>query len=182
MHTNMMIRVSAVICAITLTFHPAALAGGGKGNSKSGKPAFAKISEPAKAKPAPDKSIASVKKGGSAEIKVVISSNERDVIHNYVTACLTPAKPGKKAKGLPPGLAKKVARGGSLPPGWQKKFIVGEIIPPDVFKVCVPLPREVRAKLPPQPSGTVLVAIDGKVARVHKDSHKIIDVFEPPLP
>ncbi|MBW1911075.1 MAG: hypothetical protein JRJ11_16315, partial [Deltaproteobacteria bacterium] len=30
-------------------------------------------------------------------------------------------KKAKKKKALPPGLKKKVARGGELPPGWQKK-------------------------------------------------------------
>ena len=65
-------------------------------------------------------------------VRVVISPSEREVIRNYVTERTTPAKPGKKAKGLPPGLAKKLERGGQLPPGWEKKCVVGQIMPPEV--------------------------------------------------
>lgn len=93
-----------------------------------------------------------------------------------------PAKPGKKPKGLPPGLAKKVERGGKLPPSWEKKCIQGEIMPPEVFKACKPLPKEVIVKLPPPPPGTILVAIEGKVARLMKATHEILDVFDLPLP
>ena len=34
----------------------------------------------------------------------------------------------KKQKSLPPGLQKKLARGGELPPGWQKKVARGEVL------------------------------------------------------
>jgi hypothetical protein len=40
-------------------------------------------------------------------------------------------------RNLPPGLQKKVARGGSLPPGWQKKM---QPFPPSVDRVLMPLP------------------------------------------
>ena len=40
-------------------------------------------------------------------------------------------------KHLPPGLQKKVARGGSLPPGWQKKM---QPFPPNVDRALLPLP------------------------------------------
>ena len=40
-------------------------------------------------------------------------------------------------KHLPPGLQKKVARGGSLPPGWQKKM---QPFPADIDRVLMPLP------------------------------------------
>lgn len=42
-------------------------------------------------------------------------------------------------RNLPPGLAKKVARGGSLPPGWQKKW--------------QPFPVVLERRLPPLPAG-----------------------------
>lgn len=40
-------------------------------------------------------------------------------------------------RNLPPGLQKKVARGGQLPPGWQKKM---QPFPPSVDRVLLPLP------------------------------------------
>ena len=40
-------------------------------------------------------------------------------------------------RNLPPGLQKKVARGGQLPPGWQKKM---QPFPANVDRVLLPLP------------------------------------------
>lgn len=79
---------------------------------------------------------------------------------------------------LPPGLSKKVARGGSLPPGWQKKCERGQMIPTEIFEHCRPLPPEVVAKLPPGPPGTVIVTIEGKVARILKATREVLDVFD----
>lgn len=111
-------------------------------------------------------------------VKVVITEQEREVIQNYVKSVSVPAKPGKKAKGLPPGLAKKVARGGELPPGWEKKSVPGTIMPAEVYKVCHPLPKEVVVKLPVPPAGTILVTVDGKVVRLVKATLEILDVFD----
>jgi hypothetical protein len=44
-------------------------------------------------------------------------------------------------RNLPPGLQKKVARGGQLPPGWQKKF---EAFPAGVERQLQPLPQGYR--------------------------------------
>ena len=38
---------------------------------------------------------------------------------------------GNRFKNLPPGLQKKLARGGSLPPGWEKKI---EALPPGLLR------------------------------------------------
>jgi hypothetical protein len=43
----------------------------------------------------------------------------------------------QQSSSLPPGLQKKVARGGQLPPGWQKKM---QPFPPSVDRVLLPLP------------------------------------------
>jgi hypothetical protein len=108
-------------------------------------------------------------------VNVRIGDPEREVIRTYV-ASQNP--PSKKGKALPPGLAKKVARGGSLPPGWQKKCVRGEIMPPEVYRQCHPLPQEVVVKLPPPPPGTILVTVHGKIVRLIKASHEILDVFD----
>lgn len=109
-------------------------------------------------------------------VNVQIGPQERQVIQNYVAEYKS--KPGKKDKDLPPGLAKKVARGGKLPPGWQKKCVRGEIMPEPVFKKCQPLPREIVVKLPPPPVGTILVTIEGKIVRLAKATREILDVLD----
>jgi hypothetical protein len=110
-------------------------------------------------------------KAPSASVSISFGGSERDVIRGYVVTC-------DKGKGLPPGLAKKVARGGSLPPGWEKKCVSGQIMAPDIFALCHPLPPEITIKLPPPPHGTLIVAVHGKVFRLAKATHEILDVFD----
>ena len=66
-------------------------------------------------------------------------------------------------KSLPPGLAKKLARGGSLPPGWQKKI--------------QPVPVVIERRLAPLPDGYRRGIYDG--AYVVYDSRRgvIVDLF-----
>jgi hypothetical protein len=114
-------------------------------------------------------------------VDVTITTHERQVIQGYVAANLIAEKhpgKGKKPKNLPPGLQKKLDRGGSLPPGWERKFLKGQILPLDVYEQCHPLPNEVMVKLPPQPPGTVIVTIGGKVGRILAATREILDVFE----
>ena len=114
-------------------------------------------------------------------VDVSITVPERQVIQGYVAGHVIEEKHprgGKKPKGLPPGLQKKLERGGSLPPGWENKFRKGEIVPVEVYEQCHPLPNEVMVKLPPQPPGTVIVTIGGKVGRILAATREILDVFE----
>jgi hypothetical protein len=65
-----------------------------------------------------------------ANVHVVFTSSEVTILRNHYAP---------QYRNLPPGLQKKVARGGQLPPGWQKKFepfpVVVEhrlpVLPPD---------------------------------------------------
>ena len=84
----------------------------------------------------------------------------------------------KKHKSLPPGLAKKVARGGDLPPGWQKKIAKGEVLDVEVYRNAVPVSKEVRLKYPASKTGTKLLKIENKIIRVMDATRTIIDVFE----
>lgn len=114
-------------------------------------------------------------------VDVSITVHERQVIQGYVAGHVIEEKhphKGKKPKGLPPGLQKKLDRGGSLPPGWENKFRKGDIVPVEVYEQCHPLPNEVMVKLPPQPPGTVIVTIGGKVGRILAATREILDVFE----
>lgn len=65
-------------------------------------------------------------------------------------------------RSLPPGLRKKVARGGQLPPGWQKKI--------------EPFPFEIERHLAPMPSDCGRGVIDGHAVIYRTGSQRIIDV------
>jgi hypothetical protein len=63
---------------------------------------------------------------------------------------------------LPPGLQKKVARGGPLPPGWRKKF--------------EPFPASLERRLPPLPAGYGRGVIDGHAVIYNSRTSVIVDV------
>jgi hypothetical protein len=114
-------------------------------------------------------------------IDVEISREERQIIRHYFIEHerVGPGKPYKvKKKSLPPGLAKKVARGGTLPPGWQRKVARGEVMTEEIYVHAEPLPREILIKLPPPPKDTVLVKVEGRVVRLLQATRTILDVFD----
>ena len=63
---------------------------------------------------------------------------------------------------LPPGLQKKVARGGELPPGWRKKF--------------EPFPADVDRRLAPLPAGYGRGVIDAHAVIYNSRTNVIVDV------
>ncbi len=68
---------------------------------------------------------------------------------------------GKKAKGLPPGIAKNLARGKPLPPGIAKQY----------------LPEGLIRLLPPPPRGYERIIVDGKVLLVEIATRVIHDIL-----
>lgn len=104
------------------------------------------------------------------------SDEERHAISFYVEHY--GRQEGKHSRSLPPGLAKKVARGGQLPPGWQQQCQPGQTMPPEVYQEARPLPRELQVSLPVPPVGTVTVAVGGKVVRLIEATREILDVFD----
>ena len=84
---------------------------------------------------------------------------------------------GGKAKPLPPGLQKKLARGGELPPGWQKKLARGEVVDGQVWSQSRRLPPELLGRLGAMPPDTEIRYIEDKVYRVIRDSREIIDIL-----
>lgn len=147
-------------------------------------PAMAKDKPPKSPKGAPGRSWESSNRDRRAEPREssrpdrhgAFSDEERRVILGYAEQYQ--AMPGRHERPLPPGLAKKVARGGKLPPGWQKRFVPGQVVPVEVYEECRPLPRELVVKLPPPPDLTVTVAIDGRVLRLLRATREILDVFD----
>jgi len=106
-----------------------------------------------------------------------ITTEEQDVLRQQSGVILAPPSAGQTAN-LPPGLAKNVARGKPLPPGWQNKLARGQAMPQDVYEHAQLLPVAVLKNLPPQPPGTILVKVEGKVVRLAEATRTVLDVFD----
>lgn len=112
-------------------------------------------------------------------LKIQLSIPEKGILlrHADQIIALPPAPPPTDQR-LPPGLAKNVARGKRLPPGWQKKLARGRTFPGNLYQQAIPLPPYILYELPPQPEGTILVTIGGKVVRLLEATKTIADVFD----
>lgn len=86
-------------------------------------------------------------------VHIVFASSEVTVLRKHYAP---------RYRNLPPGLQKKVARGGQLPPGWQKKF--------------EPFPVELERRLPPLQDGYRRGVIDGHAVIYNSRTNVIIDV------
>lgn len=74
------------------------------------------------------------------------------------------------AKPLPPGLQKKVAKGGALPPGWQKKVQAGEVLDPQVYDHGEVISHDDK--------GNVTIRVEDEIIKVVKDTREIIDILK----
>jgi hypothetical protein len=83
----------------------------------------------------------------------------------------------KKKKSLPPGLRKKLERGGELPPGWQKKVARGEVLDADLYRQSRSLPDDLLDRLTDLPDGTEVRLLDDRAVRVIDDTRLILDVL-----
>jgi hypothetical protein len=112
--------------------------------------------------PGKEKKHAGVKKAGAieteqddgADVAVHLAFGTRDI--ELVRSHYAP-----RFRNLPPGLQKKVARGGSLPPGWQKKM--------------EPFPVALERRLPSLPAGYSRGVLDAH-AVIYNPRGMIIDV------
>jgi hypothetical protein len=91
---------------------------------------------------------------------IVFTATERQTIRNYFAA-----GNAERAKPLPPGIAKKVARGGTLPPGIAKRY----------------LPADLDTRLPPCASGTERLILGNDVLLVEISTGAIIDMIKQAL-
>lgn len=85
-------------------------------------------------------------------------------------------KPKKKKK-LPPGLKKKLERGGELPPGWQKKVVRGEVLDADLYGRSSSLPKDLLRRLSTK-EGTELRLLDDRVVRIMDGTRAIMDILQ----
>ena len=89
----------------------------------------------------------------SVAVHVAFGAGDDVVLRNHY---------GPKYRNLPPGLQKKLARGGQLPPGWQKKF--------------APFPVAVERQLHPLPHEYRRGVIDGHAVIYNARTNVIVDV------
>ena len=83
-----------------------------------------------------------------------------------------------KKKKLPPGLQKKLERGGELPPGWQTKVNRGEVLDAELLRHAQPLPDELRNSLPILQDGTEMRRIGDKIVRIMEGNGTVLDVID----
>jgi len=102
------------------------------------------------------------------------SDKERAILEDWQRGETGWKKSGKK---LPPGLQKKVARGGELPPGWKKKLAIGEKLPEEYESEIESLPEEILARLPKTSAGTEILQIGDEIIRVVENTREIIDIL-----
>ena len=95
-------------------------------------------------------------------VSVLITATERTIILGYLDqhrstlpVSLATAQP------LPPGIAKKVARGGSLPPGIAKRY----------------LPNDLLVQLPPRP-GYQWVVVGTDVLLIAVATGLVVDILD----
>ena len=87
------------------------------------------------------------------QVHLVFGSDDRVVIRDHYAP---------QYRNLPPGLQKKVARGGELPPGWKKKL--------------QPFPVALERRLPVLPRDYRRGVIDGHAVLYNTRSNVIVDV------
>jgi hypothetical protein len=99
----------------------------------------------------------------SADVSVAFTKDEIAVINDYYARYPMDAGAGqhKKNKGLPPGIAKNLARGKPLPPGIAKQQ----------------LPHDLILQLPQVHTGYERVVVDGRVLLVDIATQVIHDVL-----
>ena len=88
------------------------------------------------------------------------SSNEKNIINEYY-------------KNLPPGLQKKMKKGGRLPSGWSKKVLVGEPIPKEYIKIATPVSKDLRLKLKLE-TNTKLLHIANRLVKVEIGTNRLL--------
>jgi len=129
---------TAILCILSLSLAGLTLAGQGKGKGKD------KHGQESAATSSP-----------AVVVDVRFGSSDIRIISNYY---------GSRQQQLPPGLQKKVQRGGTLPPGWQKKVQA--------------FPEDLERQLPRVPAGCRRV-VSGPVAMLIQDATNVVlDIIE----
>ena len=97
--------------------------------------------------------VASRTSAPAVSVSIVFAPQELAVIRTHYAS---------RYRNLPPGLQKKLARGGTLPPGWQKKM--------------EPFPAALERDLIILPGGHRRGVIEGHAVIYHPITHAILDI------
>ena len=104
---------------------------------------------------------------GSVSVEFHFGDSDRRTVREYYQS---PAR-GKKC---PPGLAKK--NNGCMPPGQAKKWARGRSLPHDL--VVYDLPSDLRYRLPPPPAGHRYVQLGADVLMIAIGTSMVVDAIE----
>jgi hypothetical protein len=107
--------------------------------------------------------LSSVSAAAEFGVDIRFSTDEVRLIRAYYEQHHGSSKPGKKKgrRGLPPGIARNLARGKPLPPGIAKQVLPGDLI----------------GRLPPVHGGYERIIVDGKVLLVEIATQVVRDVL-----
>ncbi len=108
--------------------------------------------------------------------EVLFGDRDRRILDDYLRA--EPYETSqRKHKKLPPGLRKKLDRGGQLPPGWQKKMTRWEVMDEDVYRHSTRLPEHIARQLSGSPAGTSIRRVEDRIVRIMDATHTIVDIL-----
>ncbi|MBP0047967.1 hypothetical protein H9C73_04415 [Marinobacterium sp. AK62] len=109
-----------------------------------------------------------------------LSERERERLRNWVLDEQYGASDYAKGrtKELPPGLRKKLERGGSLPPGWQMKVQRGEVLDTELYRNAERLPRDYLERLGRRSEAAELIVLGDRIVRVAEGRGTVLDVIE----
>lgn len=132
-------------------------------------------SEDKKVDPAEEEARAAKAKKSPPKRSAGFSEEEREILESWRNGN---AQWKQSSKPLPPGLKKKMERGGELPPGWKKKLEIGAVVDPEVYARAESLPEEIRRRLPNGETGTETIKVGDEIIRVIENSREIVDILE----
>jgi hypothetical protein len=78
---------------------------------------------------------------------------------------------------LPPGLAKKLKRGGQLPHGWQTKVRVGQPIPHEYLRYAQAVPPRLESQLSAGPIGSKVLQLADRIVRIEAGTNMVLDAI-----
>lgn len=109
-----------------------------------------------------------------------LSERERERLRNWVLDEQYGASDYAegRTKELPPGLRKKLERGGSLPPGWQMKVQRGEVLDTELYRNAERLPRDYLERLGRRSEAAELIVLGDRIIRVAEGRGTVLDVIE----
>lgn len=85
--------------------------------------------------------------------------------------------PYRSAHGLPPGIAKKIAKGKALPPGWHKKLHHGQRLDDGLWNSLIPLPNDLRQRIRYENDPYRYYILNDRIVRVHPDNRTLLGVI-----